>query len=152
MIKSKWFYALLFICTGVLDRITKYIALTYCELVQKTDSFVSCYLSFNRGISWGMFHSDNELPYLILSIIIAGITLALAVYAAIRYANHQSIVGETLVLAGSFSNLLDRFIYGGVVDFILLSYSDWSFPVFNCADVCIVIGIGLMLFEQYGEA
>lgn len=99
-----------------------------------------------------MFHSDNELPFLIVSLIITGITLALASYAAIRAMNHQLIFGEILVLAGSCSNLVDRFIYGGVVDFILLSHGGWSFPVFNCADVCIVIGIGIMLFEHYGES
>jgi signal peptidase II len=152
MIKKKWFYITLFIGASILDRITKYMALSYCGHTQKTDSLISCYLSFNRGISWGMFHSDNQLPFLVVSIVIAGITLALASYTAIRAMNHQLIFGEILVLAGSCSNLIDRFIYGGVVDFILLSYGDWSFPVFNCADVCIVVGIGLMLFEQYGES
>ena len=93
-----------------------------------------------------------DYQFLVVSIVITGITLALASYTAIRAMNHQLIFGEILVLAGSCSNLIDRFIYGGVVDFILLSYGDWSFPVFNCADVCIVIGIGLMLFEQYGES
>ena len=152
MIKKKWFYIATIIGTAFLDRITKYVALSYCGHTQKVDSFISCYLSFNRGISCGIFHSDNELQFLVVSIIIAGITVALASYAAIRYLNHQLILGEILVLAGSCSNLVDRFIYGGVVDFILLSYGGWSFPVFNCADVCIVIGIGLMLFEQWGES
>jgi signal peptidase II len=152
MIKKKWFYVTLFICASILDRITKYIALSYCSQVQRADSLISCYLSFNRGISWGMFHSDNEMPFLVVSLVITGITLALASYAAIRYMNHQLILGEILVLAGSCFNLVDRFMYGGVVDFILLSYGGWSFPVFNCADVCIVIGIGLIFFEHYGEA
>jgi len=151
MIKKKWFYIILFACVTILDRVTKYLALTYCDQSPKTDSFLSWYLSFNRGISCGMFHSDNEWQFFIVSIIIMGITLALASYMIIRYINHQLVLGEVLVLAGSFSNLLDRFLYGGVVDFILLSYNGWSFPVFNCADVCIILGVGLMLFEHYGE-
>lgn len=151
MIKKKWFYILLFACVAIIDRITKYLALTYCDHTSNTDSLLSWCLSLNRGISWGMFHSDNEWQFLAISIVITGITLMLASYAIIRYMNHQLILGEVLVLAGSFSNLLDRFMYGGVVDFILLSYNGWSFPVFNCADVCIVVGVGLMLFEHYGE-
>jgi len=151
MITKKWFYIILFACVAILDRVTKYLALTYCDEIPKTDSFLSWCISFNRGISWGMFHSDNEWQFFTVSGIIIGITLILASYTIIRYINYQSIVGETLVLAGSFSNLIDRFMYGGVVDFILLSYGGWSFPIFNCADVCIVLGVGLMLFEHYGE-
>lgn len=151
MIKKKWFYIVLFACVAIIDRITKYLALTYCNQTANTDSFISWCLSFNRGISWGMFHSDNEWQFLAVSSIITGITLILASYATIRYMNHQVILGEILVLAGSFSNLFDRFMYGGVVDFILLSYNGWSFPVFNCADVCIILGLGIMLFEHYGE-
>jgi len=151
MIKKKWFYLLLFIGVAILDRVTKYLALTYCGQLEKSDSFVSWHLSFNRGISCGMFHSDNEWQFFAVSIVIAGITLALVSYTVIRYMNYQLIFGEILVLAGSVSNLLDRFLYGGVVDFILLSFGGWSFPVFNCADVCIILGVGIMLFEHYGE-
>lgn len=149
MITKKWFYVLVFILVSMVDRITKYMALTYCAQWHTSDSLVSWHLSFNRGISCGIFHFDNELLFIIVSSIIAVITCIVAGYAFIRYMNHQPIIGEMLVVAGSLSNLYDRLMYGGVVDFILLSYKDWSFPVFNCADVCIVLGVGFMLYEHY---
>jgi lipoprotein signal peptidase len=151
MIKKKWFYGILFSGIFILDRISKYLALNYAKHAPKSDSLISWYLSFNRGISWGLFHSDNELLFFAVSILVTGVTVGLASYTFIRHMNHQPIIGEILVLAGSCSNLLDRFFYGGVVDFILVSYRGWSFPIFNCADVFIIIGIICILFEHHGE-
>jgi signal peptidase II len=49
-----------------------------------------------------------------------------------------------LILAGGIGNLIDRIIHGYVVDFL----SFWSFPVFNFADCCVVIGTFLLLFHM----
>ncbi len=56
-----------------------------------------------------------------------------------------------LVLGGAVGNLIDRLAYGHVIDFIQLYYRNWSWPVFNVADIAITLGvIGLiahMLFN-----
>jgi len=75
-----------------------------------------------------------------VSIFISLITLFILVYSYKRYKKGHSIVGETLVLAGSISNILDRIMYGGVIDFIVVSFGSYSWPVFNIADIAIVIG------------
>lgn len=56
---------------------------------------------------------------------------------------------EILVFAGAISNLVDRVLYGAVLDFIELYVGRWSWPVFNVADSLIVCGVIGMLFRQW---
>ena len=56
-------------------------------------------------------------------------------------------LGLALLLGGAVGNLIDRLIYGYVVDFILVYYRDWSYPAFNVADSAITCGVALVLFD-----
>ncbi|AZZ97629.1 signal peptidase II [Pseudoalteromonas sp. R3] len=52
-----------------------------------------------------------------------------------------------LVLSGALGNLYDRVTLGYVVDFLHFYYQDWHYPAFNVADMAIVGGAGLLLFD-----
>ncbi len=56
-------------------------------------------------------------------------------------------LGLALLLGGAIGNLIDRVLYGYVVDFILLYYGEWSYPAFNVADSAITVGVVLVLFD-----
>jgi signal peptidase II len=56
-------------------------------------------------------------------------------------------LGLALLLGGAIGNLIDRVIYGYVVDFILVYYQQWSYPAFNVADSAITCGVALILFD-----
>ena len=56
-------------------------------------------------------------------------------------------LGLALLLGGAIGNLVDRVLYGYVVDFILLHYRGWSYPAFNVADSAITCGVILLLFD-----
>lgn len=56
-------------------------------------------------------------------------------------------LGLALLLGGAIGNLLDRIVYGYVVDFILVYYRDWAYPAFNVADSAITCGVALVLFD-----
>ncbi len=141
----------LFIVVMICDRVTKLWALNNCSDRCDINPFLACEVTFNRGISWGFFHSTNDFIFLFVSSVITLITIILAWYTYKRLNVGSSILGEVLVLAGSCSNLIDRVLYRGVVDFIVLSYNEWSWPHFNIADFCIVIGVGVMLMESISE-
>jgi len=132
-----------------IDRITKHLALTHCKGGCSLSSFLSLDLAFNRGISWGIFSNTNNYGFLVVTSLVILITFGLATYTFRRWYTGKHIWAELLVLSGSLSNLLDRFFHGGVVDFILISYGNYSWPMFNFADICIVIGIGAMVFDVY---
>jgi len=139
-----------FLAAGILiiDRVTKLAALAWCiDLPRIINSFLSFEVVFNRGISWGMFHSQSDALFFIVSLIIALITALLCGYAYHRYVQGDSIVAELCIIMGSCCNLIDRVLYGGVIDFIILSYNNVSWPVFNIADAVIVLGVGLFILR-----
>ena len=53
-----------------------------------------------------------------------------------------------LVIGGALGNILDRLLYGAVADFFHLHWGSWSWYVFNLADLAIVAGVALLLYES----
>jgi signal peptidase II len=56
-----------------------------------------------------------------------------------------------LVLAGAIGNLIDRLIYGYVIDMLHVFYKNWSYPVFNLADSVIFIGAILLIWDSFSS-
>lgn len=52
-----------------------------------------------------------------------------------------------LVLGGAVGNLIDRILYGYVIDFLDAFYQSWHFPAFNIADSAITLGVGMLLVD-----
>ena len=57
----------------------------------------------------------------------------------------------SLILVGALGNLIDRFTYGYVIDFLLFHWNEHYFPAFNLADSAITCGAGLMIWESFME-
>ena len=143
-------YNLLFWLAIFIDRITKYFVMY--ELPDfVVNQFLSINYMINRGISWGLLHYNDHARFMAVNILIGIVIALLVMHIFVRIKEKKMIVGETLVLAGALSNFADRFLYGGVVDFLAFSYQAWSFPVFNVADMFIVGGVGIIIILQYRD-
>jgi signal peptidase II len=147
-----FWYVLLVSGVITADRITKKWALEHCLEPYKINDFLSFELIFNRGISWGLFNSENSIIFSVVSLVILGIIIGLGLYTFVRWNNTHWVIGELLVLSGALSNMIDRVLYGGVIDFILLSARGYYWPYFNVADACIVCGVGLMMIAVIWES
>ena len=67
--------------------------------------------------------------------------------------NEDRLLGAcALLLAGIAGNVTDRVRFGYVIDFILLHYHNWHWPVFNVADVCICLGALLLALDAFFSA
>jgi len=55
----------------------------------------------------------------------------------------------SLVLGGAIGNLVDRVLYGYVIDFIDVYYASWHWPTFNLADSAITAGAALLLLDAF---
>ena len=148
---SKRFYACIATFIIMLDQIVKYQVMHHLPHYQ-VNQFLSIDLIFNRGISWGLLHSESATVFAFVNSAILFVIASLFVHAMIRMRKQHSIIGEVMVFAGAISNYIDRYCFQGVVDFISLSYQDYYFPVFNVADIFIVSGVALMLFLEWRKS
>jgi signal peptidase II len=147
--KKVLFYFILFSFVFFLDRILKLWTISSCNNSVKILPFFSINSGLNQGVSFGIFNSEKNKYFIIGLIIIIICALLWITYKRIK--NKLGILAEFLVLTGAFGNLLDRFTYGAVVDFLLLSYGSFSFPVFNISDIAICLGVVIMLFRRDKE-
>ena len=69
-----------------------------------------------------------------------------------RLKKHETLlaVALALVLGGAIGNLIDRLVYGYVIDFLDVYYQTRHWPAFNIADSAITVGVFLMLLESFG--
>jgi signal peptidase II len=138
-----WFFGIVFF-----DQISKWWMVTHLKSWDLTP-FLSFELAFNKGISWSIF--DNDVTPWFIYVGIAVVCLALIYQMILRLSDRKSIFAEVTILAGAVGNIIDRFMYGGVVDFIVLHYKEWYFPSFNIADIAITLGVMCMLIQLMYE-
>lgn len=145
--KSTIWYSLLAAGVIITDRITKMWALSVCVKPYVFTSWLSCSLAFNRGISWSMLHASSTLGFVLVTSLVLLVVGMVAWQAWQGIMAKRAVTGEVLVLAGALSNVADRLIYGGVIDFIALEYHNYHWPLFNIADMAIVCGVFIMMYE-----
>ena len=142
------FSYILFLFLFLIDRVTKWTVVSLDVDSYEVTSWLSLDVQLNRGISWSLFHSVNTWTFLLVSLCVVAVTLCVVAFAVYQWHRDKPIYGQTMVIAGSVSNILDRVVYGGVVDFIHVHINGWSFAVFNIADVAIVVGVCIMMLQE----
>ena len=107
----------------------------------------------NRDVGFSLLRAIPEelRQYVILAAVTAGI-LAVALYGFRQRAHLLALGGVTLVLAGAVGNLTDRIMRGFVTDFIQWYYGNFYWPVFNLADVYVVVGVSLLFIHELRAA
>lgn len=132
-----------------LDRVTKMWATQYaCQSpLSIVGEYISCMVTYNRGVSWSLLSYKSMIGFSAVTLLIMGVIGLLVMHMVTEYRKNNMLFGEILVLGGALSNLYDRLVYGGVLDFIRLQYGSWVFPVFNVADIAIVGGVLIMLYD-----
>jgi signal peptidase II len=132
-----------------IDQITKYVILffAHAQPVVVIDKFLRFEIAYNRGISWGLFDSESTSVFAFITGCIIVVTAIIAYQGYLRLKQGLWALPELLIVAGSIGNLIDRFVQGGVIDFILCTYGSCSFPVFNVADVFVVCGVALFAYR-----
>lgn len=106
---------------------------------------ISLTLAYNYGVAFSMLSFLSEyLKYIQLLIVSAGLVyLYFNKDIFVRYS-----LAITILLAGGISNILDRFTYGAVVDYVYWHYK-FDFAIFNLADVLIDLAIVIIIYLQY---
>jgi signal peptidase II len=117
----------------------------------KIAPLVDFVLVWNTGISYGWFQQEGPLGQWAL-LALKAIAVALLWIWLARAESKASAVALGLIIGGAIGNAIDRLAYGAVVDFVLLhaESATWRFNwyVFNLADVAIVAGVAILLYES----
>jgi signal peptidase II len=132
--------ALVTVAAVVADQVTKHIVSSQLALDEELAVIgpFSIHHVQNSGIAFGLF-SDATAAVIVLTTVAVGWMLVFFARAGARHPVLPVALG--LLLGGSISNLADRVRLGHVTDFLDLRY--W--PAFNLADVCIVVGVVLLV-------
>jgi signal peptidase II len=109
-------------------------------------------LSFNPGSAFGLFNSASGARVLLSIIGVLAVFGMLWMLKKARDDQKWLIWALGLVAGGAVGNLFDRIYFGVVTDFVLWHYHAKEWPVFNIADVALVIGVGLMFLDIGGES
>lgn len=92
-------------------------------------------LALNKGAAWGIF-ADFQGAIVALRL---GVIAALIGY--LFFSPKARALPLVLIITGALGNVLDYFIYGSVVDFLRFNLWGYPFPIFNCADTLITLGV-----------
>jgi signal peptidase II len=132
----------------LLDRFTKYQveqSLPFHEVVE-VFPFLAWYRTYNQGIAFSFLSGMNDVLLIVL-------TLVILLFVIWLWKNSDrwrwlARLGYALITAGAIGNLFDRVFLGHVVDFILFHIGNWSFAVFNLADVFISVGAAAVILDE----
>ncbi|MDO5689387.1 MAG: signal peptidase II [Tissierellia bacterium] len=147
-------YVILLFAVIGMDQYTKYLAYNHLRggepklIIEKLLEF--SYVE-NRGAAFGILQGKSWF-FLIVTFLVC----IILTYYLVRYYDEMSILTKLcliLIMAGAIGNLIDRIARGFVVDFIFVRFwGYYDFPLFNVADMAVVIGsIGLMLLILFSK-
>ena len=131
----------------IIDMITKIIVtsnMTVGSSINVISGFFSITYVENTGAAWGIFSNGTVLLGLLSVVFLIVFTKYILDQKSISLFNS---INYALIIAGVFGNMIDRFARGFVVDFLNFQIFSYDFPVFNVADIFIVIGIMLVVID-----
>jgi signal peptidase II len=140
---------LLFIILAVLlDQIVK-IAVDHTLPLQQAVPVIpmlSLYRTYNLGVAFSMLSGMDG--WFIVGMRLVIVTCVIWLWHRTGKQRWIAHLGYALIIAGALGNLIDRFLYGHVIDYVLFHTESWSFAVFNLADSFISVGAACVILDE----
>jgi signal peptidase II len=132
-----------------LDQWVKYLVETGLVLHQQVNilPFLALYRTYNTGVAFSMFSWVGDKGLMILSLAVIAFVLFLA--KRTEPSQVMARIGFCLIIGGAIGNLIDRAVFGHVIDYILFHTPVWSFAVFNLADAFISVGAFIVVLDEF---
>lgn len=143
----------LLIAVGIVvaDQISKVF---FLDLMQQNPAgivvtpFFNLVMVWNTGVSFGLFSEDSASR----SWTLIGISFAVMIWLGWwLWRAHSALVAVALgmIIGGAIGNVIDRYRFGAVFDFLDFHAFGWHWPAFNVADSAIVLGVLLLLADGF---
>ncbi len=134
----------------LLDQVSKItIAKTFAYGQAKAiTSFFNLTLVYNKGAAFSFLATESGWQRYLFTAL--GIAAALMiVFLLKRHAGQRLFCWAlALILGGAIGNVIDRMLYGHVIDFLDFHTTGWHFPAFNVADSAICVGAALFILDE----
>lgn len=132
-----------------LDQIVKYIVSTSITLGDTINVIPNIFYITNlenRGAAWSMFSGSR---FFLVACALIALFVIYYFFIKNKKISKPKKVYYGLLFGGILGNLVDRIIHGYVIDFIGVYIGTYAFPIFNIADIAIVIGSILCIIDVY---
>lgn len=131
----------------LLDQLIKYLVEVNLGFEVQEPTFIPymyLYRTWNEGVAFSFLSGMSG--WAIVAMRLAIVAFILWWWRSGDHPSPFSHLGFAMVVAGALGNIVDRLIYGHVVDYVLFHTGTWSFAVFNLADSLITLGAALIGF------
>jgi len=146
---KKWWGLVLLII--VFDQITKVLVTSHFQLGEgrMVTSFFDLVFVFNKGAAFSFLANEAGWQRWFFT----GLAFAISAWLSVLLRQHagEKLIpfAVSLIIGGALGNVIDRFAYGAVVDFLSFHVAGYYWPAFNVADSGICVGVTLMLWSQF---
>jgi signal peptidase II len=130
-----------------LSKITITRLFSYGETLPVT-SFFNLVLAYNKGAAFSFLAAESGWQRYFFTAI--GIAAALFIIYLLRKHAGQRLFcwALALILGGALGNVIDRVLYGHVIDFLDIHVQGWHWPAFNVADSAITLGVVFFVLDE----
>lgn len=141
------------VIVGVLaiDQVSKWVAEATLDVnvVINLLPILALYLTYNTGMAFSFLRgTDSNLMLITVGLVTA---IVLMLWVRSKEGGRLATVGYGLIIGGAIGNIVDRVVYGHVVDFLMLHIGDRTLFIFNLADFALTVG-PLLLIVAYWRA
>ncbi len=136
----------------VLDQLSKWLMTSWLDQHQTVPVLPSFNLTLahNYGAAFSFLASAGGWQRWFFVILAVAVSLVLIIWLK-KLQHHARLEAASLalILGGAIGNVIDRLIYGYVVDFLDVYYGSYHWPAFNIADSAICVGAVLLIFDSF---
>lgn len=152
--ESGWRLWWLMLLVLVVDQLSKQLVIANMQLFDSIEllPFFNFTYVRNYGAAFSFLSDAGGWQRWFFTLIAVVISVVLAVWLARNSKAQLKLnLALSLVLAGAIGNLIDRSVYGYVIDFLHVYYQNWHYPAFNIADSAICIGAALLIWDSFSS-
>lgn len=147
-LKDVLFFGILFV---IIDQIVK-IVISNKMILNQTyiviKDFFSISLVHNTGAAFSILNDNTILLVVIGLLALVGLIFYIK---KLETMDDIDVFAYSLLIGGIVGNLIDRIVHGYVIDFLSFKFGAFYFPIFNFADICIVISVLIILIKMIKE-
>jgi signal peptidase II len=136
----------------VVDQITKRVVDSAMQLHQTIELIPYFQLTYmrNQGAAFSFLSGAGGWQrWFFIGLAIVASVFIFIWLRKLDTSRRREAVAWALVLGGALGNLIDRILYGYVIDFLDVYVGDWHWPAFNVADSAITLGVVLLLLDSF---